>query len=163
VLGWIHSGAVAKRTEEKAKQQGYVPYGERSGEGFWYDLGAWFIDPTNDADRAVPFERRFNMPAWRERIRSVANPKKPGETMEIVWDVGLCKRDIFGNPEMEKRPVVYRKEPDGHWVVASGDARDTPKLDAIISKDVSDSRLMQAIMADPCGGYTDPATGHQMI
>ncbi|HEV2914314.1 MAG TPA: DUF4157 domain-containing protein [Pyrinomonadaceae bacterium] len=150
MLGWLHSMAVEKRIEEKTQKEGYVPPGAPSGMGLLYDLGAWLIDPANDADKAVGIDMRFNLPVWRARIREAASARKPGETLTMTWDIGLCKFDFMGYQEIEKRVVVYRKQDDGKWIVESGDSFGTPNLNSIISTDIPDSTLKEIIMRDPC-------------
>lgn len=150
VAGLIHGPAVAKRIEEKAQKEGYVPRGAPSGLGWVYDLGSWFIDPGNDADKSVPIDKRLNVGVLRGRMRATANAKKPGETLVIAWDVGLCKFDFFGNQEVEQRRVTYQKQPDGRWTVLSGDASGTPDFNRILSPDVPDSAIESVMVSDRC-------------
>ena len=150
IAGWIHSRAVEKRIEERAKKEGYVPFGSLSGLGLLYDLGAWLIDPANDADKAVGIDKRFNFAAWRQHIRTGANAMRPGETLTMTWDIGKCKFDFLGRQEVEKRQIKYRKEPNGSWVVQSGNASGTPSLNDIVSPDYPDDKLKAIIMDDPC-------------
>jgi len=150
VLGEIHARAVERRTAARAQEEGYVPYGASSGEGFLYDLGAWLLDSTNAADRAVSVDRRFNIVAWRARIRSAANTKRPGQTLTITWQVGRCSTDILGNQVIDDREVVYEKRPDGSWAVRSGNSAGTPNLNDVISESVSDGAIQSIMSADPC-------------
>lgn len=150
VLGWVHSRAVEKRIEQKAQTEGYVEHDAPSGKGRLYDIGAWLIDPLNDADKAVGFDKRFNFTVWRKRVRDVANGMKPGETLPMTWDVGKCKTDLLGHQEVEKRRIVYKKNADGKWSVESGNASGLPDLNDIISPDYPDAKLKAIIMDDPC-------------
>jgi hypothetical protein len=148
--GWIHDKAVAKRIEKQAKEKGWVPYGAPSGEGWLYDLGAWFIDPSNEADKNVPFEKRFQIAPWRQRIREAANAKKPGETLDFDWQIGICKTDFMGRWKTITHRAVYLKNADGRWSMEGGEIWGIPSMNDIISEEVPDSQLEKAIYADPC-------------
>jgi hypothetical protein len=150
VLGWFHGRAVEKRIKEQANKEGYVPPGSPSGEGRLYDLGSWLLDPMNDADKAVGIEDRFNFPVWRERVRSLANAKKPGESLRMTWSVGQCEADVFGSQVVKERAIVYRKQPDGRWTVESGDVSGIPDLNSVISPEVPDATIRGFMMSDPC-------------
>ncbi len=150
IVGWAHGRAVEKRIKDQAAKEGYVPFDSPSGHGILYDLGAWFLDPGNSADKAVGLDGRFNFGVWRKKIRDVAAAKKPGETLTMRWDVGRCERDILGNQKIDQRDVVYRKQADGRWKVESGSAAGTPDLNDLVSTDVPDSVIRSIIMADPC-------------
>jgi hypothetical protein len=153
VAGLVHGPAVEKRIEEKAQKEGYVPRNAPSGEGFWdrlYDIGSFFVDPGNDADKAVPIDKRLNVGVLRSRMRATAAAKQPGQTLVITWDVGKCKFDFFGNQEVEQRRLTYQKQSDGSWKVVSGDATDTPDFNRILSPDVPDSAIESVMITDRC-------------
>jgi hypothetical protein len=157
VLGWVHQKAVEKRIEQQAAEKGYVPPGSPSGEGLLYDLGAWLLDPAGDAERAVGFDKRFNFPVWRARLRAIANAKQVGETLNMEWDIGKCAFDFFGDQVVEEREVIYRKQADGKWVVQSGNASGTPDLNDIVGTEISDEQLKSFIMRSPCPRYPEIA------
>jgi hypothetical protein len=146
----IHQKAVERRIEEKAHKEGYVPRGAPSGEGFLYDLGSFFLDPGNDADKAVSLDKRFDLPVWRQHIREVSAGKRPGETLKMQWDVGKCSFDFLGRQEVDTKYVTYKKQPDGSWKVESGDASGTPDLNDIISPAVGDEKIKAIVYNDPC-------------
>ncbi len=150
IAGFIHQHAVRKRIEERAHKEGYVPRGAPSGEGLLYDLGSFFLDPGNDADKAVSLDKRFHLPVWRQHVRDAAAAKKPGETIKMQWDVGKCEFDIWGNQVVDTKYVTYKKQPDGSWKVESGDAHRTPDLNDIISPSVSDQTIRSIVYNDPC-------------
>lgn len=150
IAGLIHQKAVEKRIEQQAEEKGWVPYGSASGEGRLYDLGAWFMDPTQEAERNTPFEKRFKINPWRQRIRDAANAKKPGEKLEFTWQIGICKQDIFGNWKTVDHKAVYVKGDDGRWHKEGGEIWGIPNMNDVISEDVPDSQLEKAIYADPC-------------
>jgi hypothetical protein len=144
-----HERAVEQRIEKKAQEKGYAPYGGPSGEGVLYDIGSWLLDPFNDADKKVPIDRRFNVSVWRANLRKVANEKKPGETIEFTWQVGLNKFDFWGNQEIEDVQVVYRKGDDGRWTPVSGARSDIPDFNKIISTEVPDSEIEMRLQQGP--------------
>lgn len=150
LAGIIHQKAVEKRMQEQANKTGYVKPDSPSGEGLLYDIGAWFLDPSRQAERSVSISKRFNLPVWRANITAQANAKKPGETLNFTWDIGRCAFDEDGHQVIEKRTIVYRKQQGGKWVVQSGNAVGTIDLNDIISTEISDSTLHAAIFTDPC-------------
>jgi hypothetical protein len=146
-LGWAYSKAVEAKIEERTKREGYAPPGRLGGI---FDLGALFFDPFNEADRAVGIDARLDFPAWRARVREIAGRKQPGETLTMTWDVGRCQTDLFGRQLIENRELTYKKQPDGHWVVVSGNPSGTPELNAVISTKVPDAEIKGVMMSDPC-------------
>jgi hypothetical protein len=150
IAGFIHQRAVERRIEEQAHKEGYAPRGAPSGEGFLYDLGAWFLDPGNEADKAVSLDKRFDLAVWRQHLREVANGKQPGDTLKMQWDVGRCAFDFFGHQEVDTKYVTYKKQADGRWKVESGDASGTPDLNDILSTAVPDEKIKSIVYQDPC-------------
>jgi hypothetical protein len=150
VAGMIHNKAVEERIAKKAEETGYVPYGAPSGEGLLYDIGAWLIDPMNDADRSVGIEQRFKISPWRQNIRQKASAKGVGDTIDFTWQHGKCSYDVWGNQEVEDVEVVYKKGADGRWTVQSGDVSGTPDFNDIISDDVPDEKIQSIIGRNPC-------------
>jgi hypothetical protein len=146
-LGWVYSKAVEAKIDEQTKSEGYAPPGRLGGI---FDLGALFFDPFNDADRAVGIDARLDFPAWRARAREIAGRKQPGETLTMTWDVGRCQTDFFGRQTIENRALTYKKQPDGRWMVVSGNPAGTPDLNAVISTEVPDAEIKGIMMSDPC-------------
>jgi hypothetical protein len=151
VAGEIHARAVEKRIEEKAETSGYVPYDAPSGNGLLYDIGAWLMDPFNDADRSVGMDQRFRVAPWRQHIRQVAATKQAGETMDFNWQVGRCDRDVMGRQQYDNVNVTYRKGEDGRWTRVSGNVPGAPDFNDILSTDVPDAAIQAMLGNDSCG------------
>jgi hypothetical protein len=149
-LSFLHGATVQRRVREQAAEQGYVPEDAPSGEGLLYDLCVWLIDPMRDAARSVGIEGRLNIPVWRARIRREAAAVPVGGTLRFTWTVGLCAYDFLGRQQTEERVVVYRKQPDGSWVVAEGNSADTIDFNRLLSPAVSDQDIRAEILTDPC-------------
>jgi hypothetical protein len=150
IAGLIHQKAVEKRVEEQTHKEGYVPKDAPSGNGILYDLGAWLVDPFRSAENSIPMEKRLDFPVWRQKTRDLANAKNPGDTLTARWDVGTCKTDIFGNRIVDSREVLYKKQPDGKWVVVSGNTSGVPDLNDIVDPSVPDDKIKAYIYVDPC-------------
>ncbi len=150
ILGIVHQKAVEKRVEKQANEQGYVSPNAPSGHGLLYDLGAWLLDPFRSAEKSVSIDKRFNLPVWRERIRTEANKLKPGDIFKMTWDIGLCSFDVFGNQEIEQREITYTKQPNGLWKATDGNATGTPDLNNIISTAIPDDRIRAMVEYNPC-------------
>jgi hypothetical protein len=151
LAGYLHQRAVRERVREQATSLGYVPRDAPSGKGLLYDLGAWLLDPSREAEANVPPKDRINVSAWRARIRAVAAARAIGETIPFAWDVGECRSDpITGRQAVIRREVIYRKEANQRWVVVEGNASGTIDLNRIIALGVPDAEIAAAILANPC-------------
>lgn len=153
VAGVIHNKAVEKRVDKQSDEQGFVPHNAPSGEGRLYDLGAWLIDPTREAERNVDPEKRFKISPWRQKVRNLANFTIPGSTFDFTWEDPYCSQDLFGNPEVKYRyqKVTYRKGFDGRLTVESGDATGTLDLNDVINEAIPDEEIDGRIPRGTCG------------
>jgi hypothetical protein len=151
VGGYVHQQAVESRVETQVKRDGYVSFDAPSEKGLLYDIGAWLMDPFNDAEYSVGIDKRFNVKVWRDRLRGIAKAKQVGEQMEITWDVGLCGETVFLRQSIEKRKIIYSKQSDSTWTVVSGNNTGIPDLDFILSEKNSDDDILKLLLTDPCG------------
>lgn len=153
VAGVIHNKAVEKRIDKQSDEQGFVPHNAPSGEGRLYDLGAWLLDPTREAERNVDPEKRFKISPWRKKVRNLANFTMPGSTFDFTWEDPYCGQDLFGNPEVKYRyqKVTYRKGFDGRLTVESGDATGTLDLNDVINEAIPDEEIDSRIPRGTCG------------
>jgi hypothetical protein len=140
----VHSAAVKRR----ADVEGYVPSGAAQYDTWWERLGHWFLDPT--LDRGAPVEGRLNIPVWRQRLRDAAGAKKPGESMDMLWQVEMPSR--FLGTETHDFVVNYQKLPDGTWRAGPAPAGmpvAPPDLNRIMDPSVSDGAVESMITYDP--------------
>ena len=82
-LSYLHGEAVAKRVEKETAETGFSEPGPTGSLG--YDLGAWILDPTDEAGRSVPFSQRFEMSKNRQTMKEAADRKQPGEFYECSF------------------------------------------------------------------------------
>jgi hypothetical protein len=144
-LSILHGKAVVERMQKQAQETGFAPIGPIGDK--LYDLGAWFLDPTNEAGRSVPFSQRFHMATWRQTIRDAADKKAVGDTYKFPWET-----DDGWDPLREHRMtktcyVYYRKGPNGYWYTIRGACNEDeffpPDLNKVIDPNVSDEELRQ--------------------
>lgn len=113
VLGYLHERARPGRVAERAKEQGYVPQGDR---GDLLDrLGDVLFDPLGEGERSVPISARVNMAKWRQIARDWFGGHQPGDTVVYHWDYYRDSRDMYS------RWFIYMLGVDGKWfIIAEG-------------------------------------------
>ena len=109
VLGYIHERTRAGRVEERAKEKGYVPQGDRGG--VLERAGDVLFDPFGEGERNVPISARVNMAKWRQTARDWFSGHKPGDTVVYHWDYYRDSRDVYS------RWFVYMLAVDGKWFI----------------------------------------------
>ena len=141
-LSYLHAQAVAERVQKQTAETGFAGWGP-TGDTL-YDVGAWLLDPGNDANRSIPFESRFDMPTWRRNIARKCFAHPVGEELRMAWWTS-DDPDPFGNPSYRAFYGIYKKLPDGRWTTLGCDdceGKDfPPDLEKIISPFVSDDEL----------------------
>lgn len=143
-LSILHSHAVAERTRQEVQQKGWSDPGPTGSR--LYDFGAWLLDPTNEAGRAIPFSQRFEMSTWRRTMKEAADAKAPGDHYVCKWTTS-DGRDDFGTPKYRSFTATYLKHADGRWSTVSckgceGDEV-PPDLNRIIDPKQSDEDIRQ--------------------
>lgn len=111
-IGILHSHAVAERTRQEVERSGWSDPGPTGDK--LYDIGAWIVDPGNEAGRSIPFQQRFDMDKWRQTMKDAADAKKPGEYYHCKWTTS-DGHDIMGTPQYRSFEATYRKMADGIW------------------------------------------------
>lgn len=143
-LSIIHGKAVAERTRQETEATGFSAPGPTGDLG--YDLGAWFLDPTDEASRSIPFSERFEMTKMRETMRQAANRMQPGEYYECSWTTSDGE-DTFGTPMYRRFYAKYRKGANGYWYTISCEDCEgddfPPDLNKIINPDLSDDEIRE--------------------
>lgn len=139
---YIHAQAVARRIEEQRAETGFAGWGG-TGDRL-YDLGAWLLDPTDEAGRSIPFDDRFDMPTWRRNIAKKCYAHPVGEELRMVWWTS-DEPDFMGNPNFRPYFGIYKKLSDGTWITVGCEDCEgedfVPDLEKVISPFVSDSAL----------------------
>ena len=142
-LSILHSKAVIERTQQQAQKTGFAPIGP-TGDTL-YDLGAWFLDPTNETQRSVPFSQRFHMATWRQTIRDAADKKAVGDTYKFPWETDDGWDALREHRKTKTCYVYYRKGPSGYWYTIKGSCDEDdffpPDLNKVIDPNVSDEEL----------------------
>jgi hypothetical protein len=150
-LSILHGKAVVERMQKQAQETGFAPLGPTGDK--LYDLGAWVLDPENEAGRSVPFSQRFHMAMWRQTIRDAAEKKAVGDTYKMPWET-----DDGWDPLRQYRMtktcyVYYRKGPNGYWDTIKGSCDEDeffpPDLNKVIDPNVSDEELRQYLELPP--------------
>lgn len=143
-LSYLHGRAVAERTQQETAATGFSEPGP-TGD-FLYDLGAWILDPTDEAGRSIPFSQRFEMSTWRWTMKEAADRKKPGEYYKCSWTTSDGE-DSFGTPKYRKFYAKYRKGANGYWYTISCqdcEGKDfPPDLNKIIDPTISDEKIRE--------------------
>jgi hypothetical protein len=150
-LSILHGRAVIERMQKQVQETGFAPLGPTGDK--LYDLGAWFLDPTNEAGRSVPFSQRFHMATWRQTIRDAADKKAVGDTYKFPWETD-DGWDALREHRMTKTCYVYyRKGPNGYWYTIKGSCDEDeffpPDLNKVIDPNVSDEELRQYLELPP--------------
>jgi hypothetical protein len=144
-LSILHGRAVVERMQKQAQETGFAPVGP-TGDTL-YDLGAWFLDPTNEAGRSVPFSQRFHMATWRQTIRNAADKKAVGDTYKFPWETDDGWDALHEHRMTKTCYVYYRKGPNGYWYAIKGSCDEDqffpPDLNKVIDPNISDEELRQ--------------------
>jgi hypothetical protein len=153
-LSYIHSAAVQKRMHEEAARTGWADGGPTGNR--LYDLGAWLLDPTNEAARSMPFSQRFDMDKWRATMKHAADAKAPGDYYRCTWTTS-DGYDVLGTPKERTFDATYRKGADGTWRTVSckgcQDGEVPPDLNRIIDPKVSNEEIRKYLeLPEPGGG-----------
>jgi hypothetical protein len=112
----LHGKAVLERMQKQVQETGFAPVGPTGDK--LYDLGAWFLDPTNEAGRSVPFSQRFHMATWRQTIRNAADKKAVGDTYKFPWETDDGWDALHEHRMTKTCYVYYRKGPNGYYGAA---------------------------------------------
>jgi len=153
-LSYLHSKAVAKRVEQEREETGFADWGP-TGDTL-YDVGAWFLDPTDEAGRSIPFSQRFDMAAWRANFARRAAEQPVGKKWKVSWTTS-GDPDPLGNPTYRKFYGIYIKRPDGWWSTwgckdCEGDDF-PPDINKIIDPTISDEEIREYLELP--GPYAD--------
>lgn len=144
-LSILHGKAVIERMQKQVQETGFAPVGPTGNT--LYDLGAWFLDPTNEAGRSVPFSQRFHMASWRQTIRDAADKKAVGDTYKMPWETDDGWDALREHRKTKTCYVYYRKGPNGYWYTIKGSCNEDeffpPDLNKVIDPNVSDEELRQ--------------------
>ena len=155
-LSILHGRAVVERMQKQAQETGFAPVGPTGNR--LYDLGAWFLDPTNEAGRSVPFSQQFHMAKWRETVRDAADKKAVGETYKMPWETDDGWDALHEHRKTKTCYVYYRKGPNGYWYTIKGSCSEDeffpPDLNKVIDPNVPDEELRQylELPAESSGG-----------
>jgi hypothetical protein len=142
-LSYVHGKAVAERVEEERQETGFADWGPTGNR--LYDLGAWFLDPTDEVGRSIPLSQRFDMPTWRRNLATRLLKHPVGEKLRMSWTTSGDPDPTWGNPTYRQFIGIYVKRPDGTWSTwgckdcESGDF--PPDLNRILDPFVSDAEL----------------------
>ena len=142
-LSYVHARAVAERAQEERQKTGFADWGPTGNR--LYDLGAWFLDPTDDAGRSIPLSQRFDMPTWRRNLAIKLLKHPVGEKLRLSWTTQGDPDPTWGDPTYRKFIGIYIKRPDGTWTTwgcknCEGDDF-PPDLNKIVDPFVSDAEL----------------------
>lgn len=144
-LSILHGKAVIERMQKQVRETGFAPVGPTGDK--LYDLGAWFLDPTNEAGRSVPFSQRFHMATWRQTIRDAADKKAVGDTYKFPWETDDGWDAVREHRKTKTCYVYYRKGPNGYWYTIKGSCNEDeffpPDLNKVIDPNVPDEELRQ--------------------
>ena len=139
---YFHAQAVARRAGEQRAETGFAPWGP-TGDTL-YDIGAWLLDPGDEAGRSIPLDERFDMPIWRRHVARTLYAHPVGEEFRMAWWTSEAPRP-FESPRYRVFYGIYRKLPDGGWMTLGCEdceGKDfPPDLEKIISPFVSDDEL----------------------
>jgi hypothetical protein len=151
-LGLVQQAAAARAIERRRQRTGYAPFGH---EGYDDDrlsgIARWVSDPTLGI--AIPLEMRFDVGKWRQVLRSLANPKRPGDTLTVRWQVGgrrYSEGTAFETQQIHDITVIYRKHRDARWSIDRSEKWPTaartagpPDLDFILDRNKSDNEVLR--------------------
>jgi Domain of unknown function (DUF4157) len=143
-LGVAYMFAHRAAIEHRRDTEGFAPTGPNPDESIITQLGRFLMDPT--FDDAVPAASRFNLPVWRNRMRSIAGAKATGETFRMSWErerPGI----LPGMVTHDSVDVEYTRQPDGTFGpgrVVDGDAEGftPPDVNRILDPNVSNDSIM---------------------
>ena len=151
IAGGLLYDEVSKRAiAKRSKDEGYVPFGPGAyaDETRIEQFGRFMLDPTFGAD--VGMDKRFDIAAWRKKLRDKANKKELYETLEVTWQLP-GKFDIYSNRGTIKDvEITYKKLRKG-WVHWSGKwPKDAPipkppDLNRVISEQYSDEQVRELL------------------